>query len=91
MSSNDTSRSSQIVAKVKCIMTYSYIAGAHTYQFADLKTVMSDAIKQYAEDVRNQNYPNDKEAYEMPADVATQLEKSLTVDENEIPYVIYAD
>jgi ethanolamine ammonia-lyase large subunit len=43
MSSNDTSRSSQIVAKVKCIMTYSYIAGAHTYQFADLKTVMAKA------------------------------------------------
>ncbi len=60
-------------------------------QYADLKTVMSDAIKQYAKDVRNQNYPNDKEAYEMPADVAAQLEKSLTVDENEIPYVIYAD
>lgn len=60
-------------------------------QYADLKTVISEAIKQYADDVRNQNYPNDKEAYEMPADVAAQLEKSLTVDENEIPYVIYAE
>jgi ethanolamine ammonia-lyase large subunit len=37
--SNDTS----LMTKVKCIMTYSYIAGTNTYQFADLKSVMAKA------------------------------------------------
>jgi ethanolamine ammonia-lyase large subunit len=38
-SSNDSSHAS----KVKCIVTYSYIAGTKTYQFADLKTIMAKA------------------------------------------------
>ena len=29
--------------EVECIMTYSYIAGTHTYQFADLKEVLAKA------------------------------------------------
>ncbi len=60
-------------------------------QYADVKSIISNAIKQYAEDVRQQNYPAEKESYEMPAELAQQMEKAIGVDENEIPYVIYAD
>lgn len=60
-------------------------------QYTDVKTIMSDAIKQYANDVRNQNYPSIKESYEMPAEMAEQIARNIGVDENEIPYVIYAD
>ena len=60
-------------------------------QYVDVKTIMSNAIQQYAEDVRNQNYPAAQESYEVPAAAAAQIEKSIGVDENEIPYVIYAD
>ncbi|HEX4949536.1 MAG TPA: 3-methyl-2-oxobutanoate hydroxymethyltransferase, partial [Blastocatellia bacterium] len=60
-------------------------------QYADVKTVMSNAIKHYAEDVRQQNYPAAQESYEIPAALAEQIERNVGVDENEIPYVIYAD
>jgi 3-methyl-2-oxobutanoate hydroxymethyltransferase len=60
-------------------------------QYADVKSVISEAVKRYAEDVRNQNYPTAQESYEVPAAAAEQIEKSIGVDENEIPYVIYAD
>lgn len=60
-------------------------------QYADVKSVISEAVKQYAEDVRNQNYPAAQESYEMPAAAAEQIEKAIGVDENEIPYVIYAN
>ncbi|MBS1811332.1 MAG: 3-methyl-2-oxobutanoate hydroxymethyltransferase [Acidobacteria bacterium] len=60
-------------------------------QYADVKTVISEAVKQYAEDVRNQAYPATQESYEVPAATAEQIEKAIGVDENEIPYVIYAD
>ena len=60
-------------------------------QYTDIKTVMSNAIKQYAADVRNQQYPAAKESYEMPAELAEQITRNIGVDENEIPYVIYAE
>lgn len=60
-------------------------------QYADIKTVISEAVKHYADDVRNQQYPAAQESYEMPAATAEQIEKAIGVDENEIPYVIYAD
>lgn len=60
-------------------------------QYADVKSVITEAVKQYAEDVRSQQYPASQESYEMPATAAEQIEKSIGVDENEIPYVIYAD
>ncbi len=60
-------------------------------QYADVKSVITEAVKQYAEDVRQQQYPAALESYEIPATTAEQIEKSIGVDENEIPYVIYAD
>jgi 3-methyl-2-oxobutanoate hydroxymethyltransferase len=60
-------------------------------QYVDVKTIMSNAIKQYAEDVRQQNYPAAKESYEMPTELTEQIARNIGVDENEIPYVIYAD
>jgi 3-methyl-2-oxobutanoate hydroxymethyltransferase len=59
--------------------------------YADVKTIMSNAIQQYADDVRQQRYPAAKESYEMPAELADQIARHIGVDENEIPYVIYAD
>jgi 3-methyl-2-oxobutanoate hydroxymethyltransferase len=59
--------------------------------YADVKTIMSNAIQHYADDVRQQRYPAAKESYEMPAELADQIARNIGVDENEIPYVIYAD
>jgi hypothetical protein len=56
-----------------------------------LRTIISNAVKQYAADVREQQYPAPNESYEMPAALAEQVEKDIGYDENEIPYVIYAE
>lgn len=43
-------------------------------QYANLRETITDAITQFAEDVRNGNYPNDEESYGLPEDTASELE-----------------
>ena len=38
-------------------------------QYANIREVMNEAITNWMEDVKNGNYPNDKESYGMPKDV----------------------
>jgi 3-methyl-2-oxobutanoate hydroxymethyltransferase len=38
-------------------------------QYANIRDVMSDAITNWMDDVKNGNYPNEKESYGMPKDV----------------------
>ena len=41
-------------------------------QYANIREVMTEAIQNWTEDVKNGNYPNDKESYGMPKDVDTE-------------------
>lgn len=71
-------------------------------RYADLKTTISDAIRRYAEDVRNSNYPSAAESYDVPHEIAACLTLSPAMptdrprprreeDEGEDPgYVIFA-
>lgn len=58
-------------------------------RYADLKTTISDAIRQYADDVRNSDYPSQQESYDVPREVAERL---ATPDEDgeEPGFVIFA-
>jgi 3-methyl-2-oxobutanoate hydroxymethyltransferase len=58
-------------------------------QYADLRTTMSEAIKHFADDVRNAHYPSAQESYDVSREVAEQLER-LT-DEDESNYVLFAE
>ena len=58
-------------------------------QYADLRTTMSEAIKSFADDVRNANYPASQESYDVSREVAEQLER-LT-DQEESNYVLFAE
>lgn len=59
-------------------------------RYADLKTTISDAIRQYADDVRNSSYPAQQESYDVPREVAESLEKLKGEDDENSGFVIYA-
>ncbi|HYE76156.1 MAG TPA: 3-methyl-2-oxobutanoate hydroxymethyltransferase [Blastocatellia bacterium] len=59
-------------------------------RYANLKTTISDAIKQYADDVRNSSYPSQQESYDVPREVAETIEKMNDEDDENSGYVIYA-
>lgn len=42
-------------------------------KYADLRETITDAITRFAEDVRNGDYPNDEESYELPEETAEEL------------------
>ncbi len=58
-------------------------------QYADLRTIMSAAIKSFADDVRNANYPAAQESYDVSREVAEQLERLTETEESN--YVIFAE
>ncbi|HZS09792.1 MAG TPA: 3-methyl-2-oxobutanoate hydroxymethyltransferase [Blastocatellia bacterium] len=61
-------------------------------RYADLRATISEAIKSYADDVRNANYPTAQEAYDVSREVAGQLERMTTrSDEGEDGYVLFAE
>jgi 3-methyl-2-oxobutanoate hydroxymethyltransferase len=41
-------------------------------QYADIRQVMTEAVTNWMEDVKNGNYPSEKESYGMPKDVDTE-------------------
>lgn len=43
-------------------------------QYANLRETITDAITQFAEDVRNGDYPNDAEGYGLPEETASELD-----------------
>jgi 3-methyl-2-oxobutanoate hydroxymethyltransferase len=43
-------------------------------QYANLRETITDAITQFAEDVRNGDYPNDAEGYGLPEETANELD-----------------
>jgi 3-methyl-2-oxobutanoate hydroxymethyltransferase len=43
-------------------------------QYANLRETITDAITQFAEDVRNGDYPNDPESYGLPEETASELD-----------------
>ncbi len=45
-------------------------------QYANLSEVMTEAVQNWMEDVKNGNYPSEKESYGMPKDVNTEYIKS---------------
>ncbi len=45
-------------------------------QYASLSEVMTEAVQNWMEDVKNGNYPSEKESYGMPKDVNTEYIKS---------------
>jgi 3-methyl-2-oxobutanoate hydroxymethyltransferase len=60
-------------------------------RYADLKTTISDAIRQYADDVRNSNYPSERESYDAPREVAERLERlGAEADDRDEGFVIYS-
>lgn len=42
-------------------------------KYADLRETITDAITRFAEDVRNGDYPNEEESYELPEETAAEL------------------
>ena len=48
--------------------------------YANLSNIMTEAISQYAEDVRNGTYPSDAESYSLPADAAEELNINLEMN-----------
>jgi 3-methyl-2-oxobutanoate hydroxymethyltransferase len=38
-------------------------------QYANIREVMTDAVTKWMDDVKNGNYPNEKESYGLPKDV----------------------
>src|SRR3982750_251346 len=45
--------------------------------YANLREVMPDAIKRYADDLRNSTHPSNEESYGLPAEAAEELEIEL--------------
>jgi hypothetical protein len=41
--------------------------------YANLHDTITDAVTQYADDVRNGTYPSEAESYSLPADAAEEL------------------
>jgi 3-methyl-2-oxobutanoate hydroxymethyltransferase len=41
-------------------------------QYADIREVMTEAVQNWMEDVKNGSYPNEKESYGMPKDIDTE-------------------
>ncbi len=61
-------------------------------RYAEVRTTISEAIKKYADDVRQANYPAAKESYDVSPEVAGQLERlTLQADEGEDGYVLFAE
>ena len=61
-------------------------------RYAEVRTTISEAIKKYADDVRQANYPAAKESYDVSPEVAEQLERlTLQADEGEDGYVLFAE
>lgn len=61
-------------------------------RYADVRTIISEAISRYAEDVRQGTYPATPESYDVSHAVAEQLERLLLQpDEGEEGYVLYAE
>jgi len=60
-------------------------------KYADLRSTISEAISQFAVDVREGSYPSAAETYTVPVEVARQLEHLNTVDDDEHGYVIFAE
>ena len=44
-------------------------------QYANIREVMSDAVTRWMEDVKNGNYPNEKESYGLPSETIEALKK----------------
>lgn len=44
-------------------------------QYANIREVMSDAVTRWMEDVKNGNYPNEKESYGLPSETVEALKK----------------
>lgn len=49
-------------------------------QYVNLRQIMTDAITQWAEDVRTGAYPNDEESYGLPADAAAEMNLDTTAE-----------
>jgi 3-methyl-2-oxobutanoate hydroxymethyltransferase len=47
-------------------------------QYANIREVMSDAISKWMTDVKNGNYPSEKESYGLPEETAQKLKKAKT-------------
>jgi 3-methyl-2-oxobutanoate hydroxymethyltransferase len=44
-------------------------------QYANIGEVMSEAVQSWMEDVKNGNYPNEKESYGMPKEAKAEMKK----------------
>jgi len=44
-------------------------------QYADVKSVIADALKQYAEDVASRRFPADEESYHLPEGVVVEIQE----------------
>ncbi|HWQ35522.1 MAG TPA: 3-methyl-2-oxobutanoate hydroxymethyltransferase [Blastocatellia bacterium] len=61
-------------------------------RYADVRTTISEAIRNFAADVRSHNYPSAQESYDVSRAVAEQLERlTAQTDEDEDGYVFYAE
>ncbi len=61
-------------------------------RYAEVRTTISEAVKKYADDVRQANYPATKECYDVSPEVAEQLERlTPQADEGEDSYVLFAE
>jgi 3-methyl-2-oxobutanoate hydroxymethyltransferase len=45
-------------------------------QYANIREVMNEAITNWAADVKNGNYPSEKESYGMPTEVLSKIKKA---------------
>lgn len=45
-------------------------------KYADLKSVISEALNSYVRDIRSGEFPSEKESYHMPVDAAAKLKRS---------------
>jgi 3-methyl-2-oxobutanoate hydroxymethyltransferase len=61
-------------------------------RYADLRTIISEAIGSYISDVRNGTYPAESESYNVPPETAAQLERLREIpDEDEEGYVLFSE
>jgi 3-methyl-2-oxobutanoate hydroxymethyltransferase len=44
-------------------------------QYANIREVMTEAVTNWMEDVKNGNYPSDKESYGLPAEAKAELNR----------------
>jgi 3-methyl-2-oxobutanoate hydroxymethyltransferase len=62
-------------------------------RYADLRATISDAIRRYAEDVRNSSYPSQQESYDVPHEISerlTRMQPDAADDDEDPGYVIFA-